>query len=150
MDSTLHALGQIVLNGLPTFFLIILLQFYLKRVFFRPLEKTLQQRYEVTEGAQKNADEALRNADRRIAEYEAALDKARGEMYAEQEKVYKRIHEEQGIALEAARRKAEEILLRAKTDLAAEKQAAFEGLAAQSDDLANRIADSILIKGKAA
>lgn len=150
MDHTLHELGQIVLNGLPTFFLIIFLQFYLKRVFFRPLEKTLQQRYEVTEGAQKNADEALRKADRRIAEYEEALDKARGEMYAEQEKVYKRIHDDQAVALEAARHKAEEFLLRAKADLAAEKQAAFESLASQSDALANQIADSILLKGKAA
>jgi len=150
MDSTFHALGQILLNGLPTFFLILFLNFYLKRVFFGPLEQTLAKRYEVTEGARLAADDALRNADVRISEYQAALRAARGELYADQNAAHKKMQDEQSAAIGAARAKAEQFLLRNKADLAAQKQSAFESLAGKSDDLADRIANSILAPRKAA
>ena len=150
MESTLHALGGILLNGLPTFFLIILLNFYLKRVFFKPLEETLARRYEATEGARKAAREALAAADRRLAEYEAALRAARSEMYAEQEKAFRAMQDEQAAALEKARHDASAFLAKAKEDLARETDEARRGLVAESDRLAGEIADSILVKGVAA
>ena len=48
MEATLHSLGEIVLRGLPTFLLLVLLHFYLKRTFFAPLDKVLAARYEAT------------------------------------------------------------------------------------------------------
>src|SRR5205085_2833862 len=51
MDAMLHALGGILLRAVPTFLLLIALTYYLKSVFFKPLEKVLHQRYEATEGA---------------------------------------------------------------------------------------------------
>ena len=47
----LHALGGILLRAVPTFLLIILLHFYLKSIFFKPLERVLEARSEATEGA---------------------------------------------------------------------------------------------------
>ncbi len=149
MDATFHALGQILLNGLPTFFLILFLNFYLKQMFFKPLEQTLAQRYELTEGARLAADESLKNADQRIADYQTKLTAARSEVYAEQELAHRKLADEQAAELEAAHKHAEEMLSRTKLQLASQKEAALETLASRSDDLANRIAQSIL-KGKAA
>jgi hypothetical protein len=50
MDATLHALGEILLKALPTFFLVTLLFVYLKIMFFRPLEKVLKARYDAESG----------------------------------------------------------------------------------------------------
>ena len=149
MDSTFHALGQILLNGLPTFFLILFLNFYLKRTFFTPLEQTLAKRYEMTEGAQAAAAESLRDADRRIAEYQAKLREARGEVYAEQDLANRQMSDQQTAKLEAARKQAEERMRRNQEELAREKEAALATLGERSEDLADRITQSIL-KGKAA
>jgi hypothetical protein len=60
MDKTLHQLGGILLNGIPTFVLVLLLNVYLRIVFFKPLEKTLAERYNMTDGARKAAARASR------------------------------------------------------------------------------------------
>ena len=49
----LQALGGILLRAVPTFLLVILLHFYLKSIFFKPLENVLRKRYDATEGARK-------------------------------------------------------------------------------------------------
>jgi len=149
MDSTFHALGQILLNGLPTFFLILFLNYYLKQMFFKPLGETLARRYELTEGARLAADESLRNADRRIAEYQQKLRAARGEVYAEQEMAHRKLSDEQAAAVEAARRQADGLVQEKKLQITVDKQSAFETLAGRSDALAQQIAQQIL-KGKAA
>lgn len=150
MDSILHSLGEIVLKGLPTFFLVVLLNFYLKRVFFRPLEETLAKRYDLTEGARLAAKQALAAAEARAAEYEEALRKARAEMYSEQERAFRALKEEQAAALDKERKAAEERLAEVHAELAAEAEDARRTLAAESDRLAEEIADSILVKGAAA
>src|ERR1039458_2233397 len=72
MDAMLHALGGILLRAVPTFLLVILLHFYLKSIFFKPLEKVLDQRYEATE-ARKSAGSAVKRAGaQRAADVEAA------------------------------------------------------------------------------
>src|SRR5580700_9443805 len=83
MDKLLHDLGGIVLNGLPTFFLVLILAVCVKYLYLKPLEKVLAERYRLTEGARKAAEESLKSADSKIAEYEEALGKARGEIYQE-------------------------------------------------------------------
>jgi len=55
MEATLQALGQILLRAVPTFLLVIFLNFYLKNIFFKPLRNVLRQRYEASEGARKRA-----------------------------------------------------------------------------------------------
>jgi len=54
----------------PTFLLVIFLHFYLKSMFFNPLEKVLKQRYEATEGSRKLAAESLERAAAKTADYE--------------------------------------------------------------------------------
>jgi F-type H+-transporting ATPase subunit b len=151
MDETLRALGGILLRAVPTFLLVVLLHFYLKKVFFQPLEKVLRQRYEATEGARKLAEQSLARAAARTAEYETAIRSARTEVYQVQEQVYKQIQEGESAQLLAARQAAEAGLKQAREQIARETEAAKAGLALESDSLAAEIADNILrVRGNAA
>lgn len=149
MNGTLQALTGILLNAIPTFLLVIFLHFFLKGVFFKPLAKVLHQRYEATEGARQQAQEALARAAARTAEYEAAMRAARGEVYQAQEQVHKQLEERQAAALHAARSRAEESIQKAKDALGADAAAAKDGLAQQSEGLAVQIADSLLRRSAA-
>src|SRR5213596_2130407 len=99
MDAMLHALGGILLRAVPTFLLVVLLHFYLKLVFFKPLEKVLRKRYEATEGARKLAREALDQAAAKTAQYEESLRAAKAQVYQHQEQANKQIQERQAAAI---------------------------------------------------
>src|ERR1700691_4034108 len=107
MDKTLHDLGGIVLNGLPTFFLVLILAFFVKFLYLRPLEKVLAERFRLTEGARKAAEDSLKNADTKIAEYQDALSNARNEIYQEQAAFLQKFHAEQAELAHAARAESE-------------------------------------------
>ena len=149
MDETLHALGRIVLFGLPTSFLVIALCIYLKVMYFKPFQKMLAARYEATEGARKAAEESLARANAKAAEFDAALQKARQEIYSEQEQYLKKLRDQQAAETETARKAAEARLKDAREQLAAEAAIARASLATQADQLASQIADAIL-SGRAA
>jgi F-type H+-transporting ATPase subunit b len=149
MDDTLRALGGILLKAVPTFVLVVLLHFYLKKVFFQPMEKILRRRYEATEGARKLAEQSLTRAAARTAEYEAAVRGARAEVYRAQEQLYKQLQESQAGQLTAARQTAEAAVREAKAQLAREVEEAKRSVARDSEMLAGEIAESIL-RGTAA
>jgi len=144
MDAILHQLGELLLKAIPTFLLVVLLSFYLKSVFFKPLEKVLQQRYDATEGARKLAEQSMERASAKTAEYEAALRAARGELYQAQEQAYKQLEQQASAQIAEARREAEKTVEAAKHGIAAEAEAAKASLSAESETLANQIADAIL------
>ena len=149
MDVILRQLGGILLQAVPTFLLVVLLYFYLKGVFFKPMEKVLARRYEATEGARKLAEQSLERAAARTAEYEAALRAARAEVYQSQEQLHKQLQEKQGAELAAARERAEAAVREARQQLDADLQQAQASLAQDSDMLAERIAESILRRSAA-
>jgi len=150
MEATLHALSGILLRAIPTFLLVVFLHFYLKQVFFKPLDKVLRARYEATEGARLRAAESLEKAAAKTAEYEAAMRAARAEVYQTQERLHRQLEQEHAAQLAAAREKADAAVRDAKAELAAEVANAKTTLAAQSDALAGQIADIILNRGAAA
>lgn len=149
MDETLRQLGEILLKAVPTLFLVILLHFYLKYMFFKPLEKVLHERYLATEGARKVAQESLARATAKTAEYEAAIRAARNQIYQAEEQIHKRLQEKETAELTAARQRAEGLVKEAKAQLAHDVELAKAGLAQESDLLANQIAESML-RGSAA
>ena len=140
----LHALGGILLRAVPTFLLVIFLHFYLKSIFFKPLEKVLRQRYEATEGARKLAEQSLEQAAAKTARYEALVRAAKAEMYQKQEELRKQLHEREAAAVAEARKHADGAVNAAKSQLAADVEAAKVSLAADSESLADRIAETIL------
>jgi len=149
MDATLHALGGILLRAIPTFLLVIFLQFYLRTMFFKPLEKLLKQRYDATEGARKLAQESLDRASAKTAEYEAAIRAARAEAYRAQEAAIREMQEREAAQLAAARERAEATVEDAKKLLANDVAAARASLARDSEALATQIADTMLRRSAA-
>ena len=146
MDKTLHDLGGIILSGLPTFFLVIILAFFVKFLYLNPLEKVLAERFRLTEGARKAAEDSLKNADTKIAEYQEALNKARNEIYLEQAAFLQKLHAEQAELAHAVRVESDARLAAIKLSIAREADVAREGLESQSEALAGQIADAILTR----
>jgi F-type H+-transporting ATPase subunit b len=149
MDATLHALGGILLRAVPTFLLVVLLHFYLKSVFFKPLEKVLKERYAATEGARKLAEASLEKAAAKTAEYEAALRAARAEVYKAQENTFKQLQDEQAAQIAQARANSERLVEEARAQLEKDVAGAKTSLRGDSEVLAGRIADSILRRSAA-
>jgi F-type H+-transporting ATPase subunit b len=149
MEETLRALGGILLKAVPTFLLVVLLHFYLKFIFFKPLQKVLRLRYEATEGARKLAEASLAKAAERAAEYEAALRAARSESYKELEQLRRQLQDERAAGVREARARAEASIAAAKATLAAEVTGLKKTLESDSDALADRIANKVL-RGRAA
>jgi F-type H+-transporting ATPase subunit b len=149
MDATLQALGGLLLKAVPTFLLIVLLHFYLKNVFFKPLERVLQQRYEATEGARKLAEQSLEKAAAKTAEYEAAIRAAKAEVYQAQDKLHKELQERHSAELAAARARADEAIAKAKSELARDVESAKAGLAQESEKLADQIVEAVLRRSAA-
>lgn len=144
MEKLLHDLGGIVLNALPTAFLVLILALYLKYMLFKPMDKVLAERYRLTEGARKAADESLQNADSKVSAYEAKLDEARAAIYRDQEEFLRNLHNNQAERTKAARVESDRRVAEIKLSLAKETEAAKDSLGSQSELLATQIADSIL------
>ena len=144
MEATLHALGQILVQALPTFVLVLLLFVYLRSVFFKPLERVLAQRDEATEGARKKAAAALDRAQAKVAAYEEQIRAARNEIYREQEEIRLKWRDEQTAQVAAARQRTEALVKEAKATVAAEANQAKATLGANSQALADQITQAIL------
>jgi F-type H+-transporting ATPase subunit b len=149
MDKTLHDLGRILLNAVPTFLIVGFLILYLRSMFFAPIAKILQRRYDETEGARAAAEESMRQAELRVAEYEEKLRAARNELYAEQEKAFRQLEQENARNLEAAKREAEAQILRARAHLQEQVDESRRTLEAQTSELADRIVSRVF-EGRAA
>jgi F-type H+-transporting ATPase subunit b len=144
MESVLASLGALLLRALPTFFLVLLLHFYLKAIFFKPLEAALKERKAATSGVRKLAEEAIANAERKAAEYEAALRAARSELYKEQEAMRAKWREDQTAAVAQMRRQVEAQVAEARRRIQREQQEARASLESRSEALAEEIARAIL------
>src|SRR5437870_5205319 len=136
MEETLRQLGGILLRAVPTFILVLLLHFYLKFIFFKPLQRLLRERYEATEGARKLAEASLAKASEKAADYEAALRAARAENYKELEQMRRKLQEDRAASVHEARQRAEAAVAQAKAALGAEVESLKKSLEAESDSLA--------------
>jgi F-type H+-transporting ATPase subunit b len=144
MESTLRALGQILVQALPTFVLVLLLHQYLRAVFFKPMARLLAERDEATEGARRKAREALDRASAKAAAYEESLRAARNDIYREQEDTRRRGREDQAAQISAARTSADAAIKEARARIAAEADTARASLEANSRALAADITRTVL------
>ena len=149
MDVILRQLGELLLKAIPTFLLVVFLSIYLKRIFFKPLEKVLRERYDATEGARKLAEQSIERAAAKLAEYDAALRSARAEVYQQQEQIHRKLQEDAAARIAEARKRSEAAVEAAKQQLGEEAAAAKSSLGRESDLLATRIADTILRRSAA-
>ena len=149
MDQTLHALGQILLNAIPTLLIVGFLVLFLRSFYFKPFEKIAAARFFATEGARLAAERKMQESERRVAEFEDKLRAARGEIYAEQEKSLKEIESGQAANLSAVRTQSSAAIERAKADIGAQADQARLSFDALSSELADEIAARVL-QGRAA
>src|SRR5579885_679388 len=124
MEQTLNALGGLMLKAIPTICLFILVYFYLKAMLFKPLQKVLDEREALTEGAKKTAEASFAAAERKQKEYEAKFAEARAEVYKIQEETRRKWLEEQASQVAEARKHMEASIHAAKAQIAAEAAAA--------------------------
>jgi len=144
MDQTLHALGGLLLKGVPTICLLLVVHFYLKLMFFRPLREVLAKRRASIEGAKESAEEIQKKTSEKAAAIETQLRKARDEIYQEQEAMRRRWMDEQASKLEEARRQSRELIHQARQELAADAEVAKRDIASTTDALADQISRSLL------
>jgi F-type H+-transporting ATPase subunit b len=144
MEATLHALGEVLLSALPTFFLVVILYLFLNSVFFGPLGRMLKQRYEATEGARKAAAAALDRAQQKADAYEQSLREARNEVYKEQEVIRLKWREQQMAQISEAHTSSQGQVASAKKDLAAQGMEARTSLESTSHALADQITATVM------
>lgn len=144
MDDTLHALGILLIQSIPTVLFFIFLTFYLKAVLFRPLARILDERRKATEGVRELAQRAFEAADKKNSEWEYALQLAREELAKKHEAKRREWSDEQARRVAQARAEADQQTTEAKRQIAQEVEQAQGELNAQVDRLGQQIVDSLL------
>jgi len=144
MESTLHGLGQLLLKAVPTIFLLLIVHFYLKSMFFRPMGEVLAKRRAATEGLRESAGAMRAKADEQTKSIEAQLRQAREAIYLEQEEARRGWIGDQTAQLEDARKRTRELIHQSDEMLEAEAVAAKGQLAGTADALGDQIAQALL------
>jgi len=144
MQETLNALGGILQKASITVVLLIILHFYLKAVLFGPLDRIMQKRRELTEGARKTAEDSLAAATRKADEYEAKLRDARAAVYKQQEEIRKGWLDQQAQQVAEARASSEATVKAAREAIAQDVAAARKSLQDTSATVADQIVATVL------
>ncbi len=144
MESTLHALGQLLLESIPTILLLLVVHFYLKAMFFRPMADVLAKRRAATDGQRESAEALRAKAGEQIKSIEEQLRQAREAVYQEQEEARRRWLGDQGAQWDEAKQKAHQLIQKSQHDLDDESAIAKNQLADTADTLADQIANALL------
>jgi F-type H+-transporting ATPase subunit b len=147
MDELLAKLPivkEFLIASIPTIILLIILHAYLKRFFFGPLDRALEERKKATEGANKLAHQSFEATKKKTAEYEEKLRNARSEIYQEQERRRNELRAHQEAALQQVRAKTDAMLAEARKQIEADSEAARRDLEAEADAIADRIAAAVM------
>ena len=113
-------------------------------MLFGPLNKVLKQREELTAGTRHAAQKSLKDAERKVSEYEAKMREARAEVYREQEETRKWWLADQTSQVDSARECTGQTVQQAKEQMTVEIAAARQSLAESSSTLADQIATTVL------
>lgn len=134
----------LLIQALPTLLVVIFLHWYLKATLFQPVEKVLQERYSATEGARLAANQALAQAEQKVAEYDRKLRDARTEIYKEQEAWRSSLLAQQNAQLAQAREDNQKLAQEAKAQIQQQVATAEATLAQEADQLAAQIVTQVL------
>jgi F0F1-type ATP synthase membrane subunit b/b' len=146
MEATLKALGDLLLQAIPTVVFFSLLTIYLKYVFFRPVARILEERRRATEGVRELAQHAFEAAEKKSSEFEHALHIARAELHQEHEALRRQWSEEQAQAIAKARAEADTRVQAAKQQIAQEAARAEADLDARIETFSRQIEDTVLVR----
>jgi len=136
MGQITSQLGQLFVQSIPTIVLVLFLVVFLKRLFFRPLSRTLEAREQATTGALKEARQQADRAEAKWKEYEKAIHAARQDIYHRREEARHKFVHERDSKIQAARGRAEAMVNDAQADLEKQTTMAKTELAPAVDSLA--------------
>jgi F-type H+-transporting ATPase subunit b len=140
----LDQIKELFLQALPTFFLVLILYFFIKSVFIGPLEATLRKRREATDGLREAADAAIARAEAKANEYHKALLSAKSDIYHVQEQERQKGLDQRASLLGQAQQRAAEMVGRAKQEIQSDAEDAKKTLASDAEQIAASITNAIL------
>jgi F-type H+-transporting ATPase subunit b len=143
MEETLRQLGSLVLGSIPTIVLFLLLFIAYRMLVHDPLERTLSERRDKTEGALERARADIAAAEAKTVEYEHALRDARLAVFRAQEARRQKALDSRTAAVAETRERAESQIREAKAALEREVAESKGRLHAESELLASEIIESI-------
>lgn len=144
METLVHEIGELFLRAVPVAIIVLILYFFLRSLFFRPILNVMAEREARTHGAQKAAEAARAAADEKMRQYHEALRQAKAKIYAEQEAERKKLLEERAAALKDARNKSSADVVSAKQRINTELDGAKKDIEETAAQLAVEIANRAL------
>jgi F0F1-type ATP synthase membrane subunit b/b' len=144
MDPIVRDLLELIVKSIPTIILFIALAIYLRFVFFKPLEKVMEERHRQTDGARELAQKALAAAEEKTAAFDRALQEARGQIQKDQDVLRQQWLAEQSATIAKARVDAEAQIKDAQATIAAESDRAKAELEASAATLTEQILTRLL------
>lgn len=148
MDAALQrAIGELLLNSVPTIVLFLLLYVAYRKLVHEPLMKVLAERHAKTAGAVAKAQADIAAAEARTAEYEQKLREARAGVFKTMEARRKTLLEARSAALTEARNNAQAQVKAAKSEIEKEAAVAKAGLQGQVEALANEVISAVVNVG---
>lgn len=144
MESMLHAVSEIVLRALPTFFFVLFLYLYVRVMFAAPMQRILDERRAATQGARDEAKLAMERAEEKVRNYEAKIRDASAELFRETEALRKQWRDSQSAQMAAARDRSQAQVKAARVELDQSAEAARAALRDQAEVLAGDITHTIL------
>jgi F-type H+-transporting ATPase subunit b len=145
MDAALKkAIGELLLNAVPTMILFAILYLAYKFLVHNPLAKILAERHSKTEGAVAKAQADVAAAEAKTKDYEERLREARMGIFKAQEARRKQLQDARSAALAEARAAADAKIKAAKGEIEKETVTAKAGLQAQTETLAQEVIRAVL------
>ena len=147
MNEILNQLGGLVLGAVPTmcFFLMLVIAYaFLVR---RPLEKVLAERKSRTSGAMDQAHASISDAERKTAEYEERMRRARAEIISAREQRLKQLQTQREQALHEAREITAERVRAGKAEIDESVADARRHIESVSMELSDQIVRAVMPAG---
>ncbi len=145
MDAALQkALGELLLNAVPTIIIFLLLYGAYRALVHTPLMKILAERHSLTAGAVAKAQADVAAAEAKTADYEQRLREARAQVYKAQEERRKQLSEARSAALSQARNAAHDQVQAARSQMEHETAEARISLQGQAETLAQEVIRAVL------
>ena len=145
MDAALKkAIGELLLNAVPTIIMFGILYLSYRFLVHNPLARVLAERRSKTEGAVAKAQADVAAADSKTKEYEERLREARMGIFKAQDARRKQLLDARNAAIAEARAAAETKVKAAKSEIGKETVTAKAGLQAQAESLAQEVIRAVL------
>ena len=144
MDAILRQIGELLISSIPTIIGLLIVWAGYRFIVHGKLEKVLEQRHALTQGAVERAQQEIARAEERTAEYERRVREARAEIYKTQQANRQRVVEARNAALAEARKQAGDRVKEARVSLVSTVEQSRAALRQQADALADKVVETIL------